>query len=189
MDSDLVIATWNKEMSINMLIAVVFLHHPTHLPLKYWDCLKNLLIFQLHCLANTPILSSWDVIKPESMSFRFLLWVAKIPHMLTVHLSSMSTVMIHIQTIHLKCWLPLLDKEKSDSIPISTLVERYVWVYLELGEVLPLKTGILKYQHFFNFLSPLKELLWVKMYISMNLDLKVNKELKKEIGKMKHTLT
>ena len=181
----LAIATWKKEMSISMLTVEASLHHQIPQHQRFSDCHKNLLICQLLFLVNILIPSFWDVISQELMWFRSLSWEVRILPMLMVLSFLMFIVMTHIPTILQRCWSLQQDKEKSDSILIFTHVVKCVSVCWELGEVQLPRTGILKFQPFFNFSSQLKVSLWVKTFTSMSLDLKENKEHKKETERMR----
>lgn len=184
---DSIMLIWKIKMVklANIITAVTLFKTIKILQLKQLDLHNNLLIFLTLFQLNIQMQFMSDVTSKESILCKLWLWV-QMAHLMDMELIFLiSTSMILIQTIHQKLTSQPLEMDKSDSIQISTVVEKYASVFLEHGEEVPWKIGIQKFLLFCKFLSLFNPSLCLNKFTLMNLDSNTNKEPLKVKRKIK----
>jgi hypothetical protein len=121
-----------------------------------------------------------DVIRKELTLCKHSLWALTVLPMVMEPIFSIYTFKIIIQMVLLKSISLQLETGKSDLILTCTHAGKSVWVCWELGEEMQLRIGMQKCQLYYKYLFRFNLSLWVKIFISMNLDFNINRVLLKE---------
>lgn len=127
---DLIMWTWRirMERSPNIITAAISSKTTRTLQLKLSDLHNNLLTFLMPCLFNILMPFMSDVIKKELTSCKLSLW-GQMERLMDMEPTCLtSTLMTLIQTILQKSTLQLLEMDRSGSILIFTVVEKFVSV-------------------------------------------------------------
>lgn len=173
------------ERSPNIITAAISSKTTRTLQLKLSDLHNNLLTFLMPCLFNILMPFMSDVIKKELTSCKLSLW-GQMERLMDMEPTCLtSTLMTLIQTILQKSTLQLLEMDRSGSILIFTVVEKFVSVSQEHGEEVQWKIGILKFQLFYRFLSQFNPSSCLKKFTLTNPVSNMSKEQSKVRRKTK----
>lgn len=142
-----------------------------------------------HCPTSTLMLSLSDATRKELTLCKRWSWALMELPMGMEPIFLISTLKTLTLRLHLKLTWPQQETQKWDSTRTYTVAEKYVYLFLVLGEEVPVRIGTRRYRHYSKCSSPSNQLSWQKTYTLMSQDLKGSKVPYKAKRRMRHTQT